>query len=180
MSVPGDITVTAEFLDPAAIARILERRQAAAVGQAAKASAEAMPVLRWTIGEEHYGTPLHKVREVAKAERITPVPGAPASLRGLVAWRGEVLNLFDPAPVLGASGDIGTDSRMIVLRSSRTRLALHVSAVTAVVPVEANVLAGFEGLTRFIDAEDGGGGFSIVSTEQLVEELLAGRHYRGG
>lgn len=179
MSWSGDIAVTADFLDSAAITRILERRQAAVAGQVAEPSAELMPVLRWTIGDEQYGTPLHEVREVADVRRVTPVPGAPATLLGVVAWRGEVLNLLDPAPVLGANSGAGKDARMIVLRS-RARVALHVSAVTAVVPVTAAVAVGFEGLTRFVDAEDGGDSFSVVSTERLLNDLLARHHFKGG
>ncbi len=180
MNRPGDVPVTAEFLDSSAIAVILERRQAAASGPAIVTGEKHVAVLRWSIGEEQYATPLDDIREVGAVPRITSIPGAPVALRGVVAWRGEILNLLDPAPLLGSTGAIGGEGKMVILRSAQVRVALHVSTVSAAVLVPASAVSAAEGLTRFVEAEDGGPGFAIVATDRLVDAFLArGRHNEG-
>jgi purine-binding chemotaxis protein CheW len=180
MSASGDVAITAEFLDSAAIARILARREAAADSRLVETEQVLVPVLRWTIGDEQYAIPLRDVREVSETRQITRLPGAPAALRGVTAWRGEVLNLADPAPVLGASGDAEAGTKMLVLRTVRARLALQVTQVVGVASVLPALLDDFEGLTRFVEGEDGDDGFAIVATERLVSELLVRGHQNKG
>lgn len=71
------------------------------------------------IGEQAYGLHITSVREVEKAGRVTPVPGAPPMIHGLINLHGEILPLIDPRPLLalpareGASGGY-----LVVVRNS--------------------------------------------------------------
>ncbi|MBA3975636.1 MAG: hypothetical protein C0504_15625 [Candidatus Solibacter sp.] len=62
------------------------------------------------LGGQSYGLHITCVREVERAGRVTPVPGAPPMIRGLINLHGEILPLIDPRPLLalppreGASG----------------------------------------------------------------------------
>ena len=52
--------------------------------------------LSFELGDELYAVPIGKVREiVGGAPRITPIPNAPAFLKGLISLRGDVLPLED-------------------------------------------------------------------------------------
>lgn len=53
------------------------------------------------IGADRYGIELTDVREVVPAPRLTPVPGAPAAVLGVVNLRGEVVPVLDTARLLG-------------------------------------------------------------------------------
>lgn len=52
--------------------------------------------LSFELGDELYAVPIGKVREIiGGAPRLTPIPNAPAFLKGLISLRGEVLPLVD-------------------------------------------------------------------------------------
>jgi purine-binding chemotaxis protein CheW len=53
------------------------------------------------IGEDRYGIELTDVREVVPEPLLTPVPGAPAAVLGVVNLRGEVVPVLDTARLLG-------------------------------------------------------------------------------
>jgi chemotaxis signal transduction protein len=53
------------------------------------------------IGEDRYGIELTDVREVVPEPLLTPVPGAPAAVLGVVNLRGEVVPVLDTAQLLG-------------------------------------------------------------------------------
>jgi purine-binding chemotaxis protein CheW len=53
------------------------------------------------IGEDRYGIELTDVREVVPEPRLTPVPGAPPAVLGVVNLRGEVVPVLDTAQLLG-------------------------------------------------------------------------------
>ena len=53
------------------------------------------------LGEEGFGIPLDQVREIAPADRITPVPQAPPAVRGLLNLRGQPITVLDVARLFG-------------------------------------------------------------------------------
>lgn len=179
MSVAGDLPVRADFLDEAAIARLLARRQAI-YGEAGAAAAEQRAdLLLWRLGAELYASPLADVRAVAPLPRITPIPGAPPGLLGLVSRRGIIHNLFDPAAVLGGAGDgDAAAGQMVVLRHDRPCLALRVSDLVGTVAMPAGGDAP-AGLACFL-APPEGEHFALVSTPLLIERLLARHRPREG
>lgn len=170
----GDVPVRAEFLSEAEVAALLRRRQAAYARVEEQDTRETRLVLRWWLGAEPYASPLEDVRAVATLPSVTRVPGAPAQLAGVVSRGGVILNLFDPAPMLGAKTEpAGAAARMLVLRRERPLIAIRVSTVAGVEPVDA-AQATLDGLTRFVSGPDGVG-FTLVSTPLLVERLIARR-----
>ena len=60
-----------------------------------------MQVIVLPIGEGRYGIELTDVREVVPDPRLTPVPGAPPAVLGVVNLRGEVVPVLDTAQLLG-------------------------------------------------------------------------------
>lgn len=58
-------------------------------------------LLVFRAGGESYALPMESVREVECVGRVTPVPGAPGFIRGLVNLRGEILPLLDLAALVG-------------------------------------------------------------------------------
>jgi purine-binding chemotaxis protein CheW len=52
-------------------------------------------VLVFRLGADRYGVPVSSVREVLPEARIALVPGAPASVAGLIQVRGEIRPVYD-------------------------------------------------------------------------------------
>jgi purine-binding chemotaxis protein CheW len=63
--------------------------------QADAGSTGGEPVLVFRLGADRYGIPVSSVREVLPEARIAPVPGAPATVAGLIQVRGEIRPVYD-------------------------------------------------------------------------------------
>jgi purine-binding chemotaxis protein CheW len=53
------------------------------------------------VGADRYGIELTDVREVVPEPQLTPVPGAPSTVLGVVNLRGNVVPVLDTAGLLG-------------------------------------------------------------------------------
>jgi len=96
----------------------------------------ALELLAVDIAGERIALPLEAIVHVHRATEVTPVPGAPARVVGLVAWRGRVLTVVDLAE-RGGNVEIGEQSRVLVLGERRAAFGLLVDAVDDVVSVDA-------------------------------------------
>lgn len=102
-------------------------------------------LLVFRVGREYYGLPIESVREVERVPRVTPVPGAPRFLRGLVNLRGEILPLVDMRLVMGATVEEGqVPNRLIVAQWDKGEppVALLVDELNGLAPVGDEPRAG--------------------------------------
>lgn len=96
--------------------------------------------VRVRAGGEHYALPVEGVREIAKRDQITPVPGAPAGVLGVWNLRGDVIAAVDLAAVLGlGAGAESGDNRIVVAEHGELRAGLAVEAVVEVGPLPAAI-----------------------------------------
>lgn len=64
-----------------------------------------------------YGIEVLHVREVSTPLLLTPVPQAPAAVRGLVNLRSRIFLVLDPRPLLGMpAAPSGESSRLVILK----------------------------------------------------------------
>ena len=117
--------------DQAETARILnERARAAAAPPAVRPSDERIEVVEFTLGSESYAVETRYVREVRQLKALTPLPGAPPFLVGVISLRGEILPVLDlrsyfEMPMIGLS----EVNRLVVLGEVRPELALLADSV---------------------------------------------------
>jgi len=72
--------------------------------------------LTFFLGEEEYGVPVLEVREIVGVLPITPLPGADASVMGVVNLRGSVISVIDLRARLGfESSPISEESCVVVI-----------------------------------------------------------------
>ncbi|NLG60860.1 MAG: chemotaxis protein CheW [Candidatus Cloacimonetes bacterium] len=86
-------------------------------------------VLRFDVGDLRCAVPLSHVREVQRAVAVTPLPGAPEIVDGVIDVRGEVVPVIDlgrrfglPRRPLRASQSmvlVWTGERLVALRADR-------------------------------------------------------------
>lgn len=72
-----------------------ERARALAREREAEAPNDALQVIEFVVAEERYAIELHYVREVQPLKDLTPLPGAPPFVLGIVNIRGLVLSVID-------------------------------------------------------------------------------------
>jgi purine-binding chemotaxis protein CheW len=90
--------------------------------------------VRVRAGGEHYALPVEGVREIARRDRITPVPGAPDTVLGVWNLRGDVIAAVDLATMLGLGLAAGAEEegRIVVAEEGGLRAGLAVEAVIGV------------------------------------------------
>jgi len=106
-------------------------------------------LLVFRLGTERYALPTSKVREIARPTRITPVPGTPAELPGIVSHHGTLLPVVDARPLLGLAFEPATrTSRLIALQCGDIELALVADEVFDLIALP---LSAFEALPSGLD-----------------------------
>ena len=119
----------------------LERRAVALAEQPAPESARLLRFLVFRVGSETYGLPVDVVREIVSGAAPTPVPGAPASVRGVISLRGEIVSVIDPGVRLGLAGVAGPRPVLAVVRCDDVSTALAVDAIADIVEVPEDAIA---------------------------------------
>jgi len=87
-----------------------------------------------TVDTTPYAIPVERVREIVRMRAITPMPRVPAPVLGVIALRGEVIQVLDLRRRLGLPPAEPTrTTRIVVLHGEDGRVAgLRVDAVTEV------------------------------------------------
>lgn len=165
--------IVAEGMDADAVAQVLRARQRAVAGERITRDRPTETLLAFTLGGVAHGLPIAQVRAVAMVPKVTRVPQGPAALLGLVAWRGAVVNLFDPAAPLAR--EVATAGAMIVLRHDAPRIALAVDALLGVVELPRD--DAVPTLARLVEGD--GERLTRIDPALLIELLLPSRLQEG-
>jgi purine-binding chemotaxis protein CheW len=105
------------------------------------------------LDQDVYALPSSSVREVARCRTITPVPGAPAALPGILNQRGTILAVVDPRLILGlAQAPLSRASRLVIIAHDDLEMALIVDGVLDLVTVPTGSI---EPLSSVADAGRG-------------------------
>jgi chemotaxis signal transduction protein/SRSO17 transposase len=90
------------------------------------------------VGDESYGIPVQRVREIIRVPPITRVPNGPAFLEGVINLRGQVIPVMDLRKHLGmTTSDQTRRSRVVVSELGQHTVGLMVDGVSQVVMVAA-------------------------------------------
>lgn len=136
-------------LDEAERALALERelsaeRRRAVLAERARALGAARPapahdvedVVAFVVGGERFGVPTARVDQVLDLRELSPLPGAPPELAGMIPARSRVVPVLDPRPLLGLSGGGLNDlTQAIVCADAGAPFALAVERVEGRVEV---------------------------------------------
>ncbi len=101
------------------------------------ADASGDPVLQWVtfqLGSETYGINVLQVREVLRVTDITPVPGSPEYVLGIINLRGNVVTVIDSRSCFGLPDKEHDDlSRIVIVEVSGQIVGILVDSVAEVV-----------------------------------------------
>jgi purine-binding chemotaxis protein CheW len=80
------------------------------------------------------GIPIRQVEEISRYCSVTPVPGAPESVCGVMSLRGEVVTVLDLRTVLGlGKTERSRQTRNVIVHAGGERIGLLVDRVADVV-----------------------------------------------
>jgi purine-binding chemotaxis protein CheW len=129
---------------------LVERaRRLALAAEREEAALDALEVLPFRLGREHYAIETRYAREVVRLTGFTSVPSTENFLLGVANLRGEIVPIFDLMRFFGfASQGLLDRSRVIVVGAAEVEFGIIADSVEAVsrLPVGALVAdAAFEG-----------------------------------
>lgn len=130
--------------EAAATARVL-RERAVALARAPQpdvAPGGQLELLEFKLANERYALETRHVVEVHPLRDLTPLPGTPPFVRGIVNLRGRILPVFDLKKFFGLPEQGVTDlHRIIVVRGNGLELGLLADVVASVRSVAVESLA---------------------------------------
>src|SRR5512138_1586538 len=86
---------------------------------AEKVEIQASQYLSFTIAGTDYGLPILVVKEILQYEELTRVPGTPASIRGVLNVRGQVIPVIDLAVKFGRGESVPTKRTCVLVVEAR-------------------------------------------------------------
>lgn len=108
------------------------------IGQAEQ---EASDLLVFAIGEGRYGVEVRVVQEVVRAVLITPLPGAPPVVEGIIDVRGQIVPVYDLRARLGLRPrGLNVHDRFILAWAGDRLVALHAERTEWLVTVAEDAL----------------------------------------
>jgi purine-binding chemotaxis protein CheW len=112
-------------------------------------------VLVFSLGEDLYGLDVVQVQEIVESPHLNFIPRAPAYFLGAINFHGQVVPILDLPRYLGMKPQ-KKDHRVIALASALGAVALAVSTIGRILPVDPESLQpahDAEGENPFVSAE---------------------------
>ncbi len=93
------------------------------------------------LASEHYAIDSMNVREIIRMQAITKIPGAPASVEGVINLRGKVTPVMDLRKRLGLEvGQESKETRIVVVEVGGQDVGLVVDGVSEVLRIPVSVI----------------------------------------
>jgi len=128
-------------MEEARLAVLKERAKALAKGGNKVKAEEGEEFLVFSAAGERFGVKAGFVREVVRVEELTPLPGVPFHVLGIVNVRGEIVPVADLHRLLGIGGGRSESvDRVLILESENLVLGLAVDGVDGMHRVDAQRL----------------------------------------
>jgi purine-binding chemotaxis protein CheW len=110
-------------------------------------------VLVFVLGAEEYGVDILKVQEIRGYEKVTPIPAAPAYLKGVVNLRGIIVPVIDLRMKFGmAEPRYDSFTVVVILRIASRVIGIVVDGVSDVVQLAANEVKAAPQLGSLVDS----------------------------
>jgi purine-binding chemotaxis protein CheW len=98
-------------------------------------------LVTFQLGREEYGVEIASVQEIIRATDITPVPGAPSHVRGVINLRGKIIPVVDLRRRFALAAVESSESqRIIVVELGEKRIGMLVDSVSQVIKVSSGVV----------------------------------------
>jgi len=98
-------------------------------------------LVTFQLGREEYGIEISSVQEIIRATDITPVPGAPEHVRGVINLRGKIIPVVDLRTRFSLPQAEASDAqRIVVVELKEKRLGMLVDSVSQVIKIPSGVV----------------------------------------
>jgi purine-binding chemotaxis protein CheW len=127
-------------IDPQSLHILAERARLLALAAADDAQSRREPIVEFTLDEARYTLPAQAVREVVPLRSLTPLPGVPPWIAGLINVRGQILTAIDIRPLLDLPIGRAPAQMLIIVAPDRGTEVALVADLVVVVERETSLL----------------------------------------
>jgi purine-binding chemotaxis protein CheW len=100
-------------------------------------------LVTFQLGREEYGIEIASVQEIIRATDITPVPGAPPHVRGVINLRGKIIPVVDLRTRFALpQAEVNDSQRIVVIELKEKRIGMLVDGVSQVIRIPVGVVEG--------------------------------------
>lgn len=124
-----------------------------------------------------FGINVMKVREIITMLPLTPLPGTPEAIMGLIELRSEVMTVIDLPMVIGHPREVGEGDRLIVCEFNGEKSVLRVDQVTEIkrisweqIDTPSDLARGMQGITNGV-VKTGDQMIILLDYERIALEL---------
>ncbi len=134
--------------------------------------------VKFSLGGENYGIRVLKVQEIQRYSEISPIPGAPSYVLGIINLRGSVISVLNTREKFGLPDyEITDDSRIVILEVGKQIIGILVDSVAEVISLQASDVdiapnVGNDETAKFIDGVSNKGGelLILLDAEKILNE----------
>ncbi len=145
-------------------------------------------LLVFTLDDRRYALPLPCVMRVLRAVEVTPLPGAPDVILGIISLQGRILPVFHTRKRFRLPGrELDIHDQLVLIRTARRTIALLVDRVADVVSCSDEAITGAESILPNLPHVRGilqldDGLILIEDAERFLslDEETSSRHGAGG
>ena len=129
-----------------------------------------MEVLEFTLGKNHYGINVAKIREILSYQPVTPIPNANPSVEGIFMPRDVMITVINLKHCLGLSDSTVTDEGLLIITNfNKLNIAFHVDEVIGIHRVSwADIIKP----DSTVNAENDGVSTGVIKLEDKLVIIL--------
>jgi len=127
-----------------------------------------LEVLEFTLGKNHYGINVAKIREILSYQPVTPIPNANPSVEGIFMPRDVMITVINLKHCLGLSDSTVTDEGLLIITNfNKLNIAFHVDEVIGIHRVSwADIIK------PTVNAENNGVSTGVIKLEDKLVIIL--------
>lgn len=129
-----------------------------------------LEVLEFTLGKNHYGINVAKIREILSYQPVTPIPNANPSVEGIFMPRDDMITVINLKHCLGLSDSTVTDEGLLIITNfNKLNIAFHVDEVIGIHRVSwADIIKP----DSTVNAENNGVSTGVIKLEDKLVIIL--------
>ncbi len=142
-----------------------------------EAGTNELEIVIFQAGPFIFGINVMKVREIITMLPLTPLPGTPEAIMGLIELRGEVMTVIDLPMVIGHPHEASEGDRLIVCEFNGEKSVLRVDQVTEIkrisweqIDTPSDLARGMQGITNGV-VKTGDQMIILLDYERIALEL---------
>lgn len=114
---------------------------------------QAMQLVDFRLGSEHFGVPIEMVREIIRKPDITTMPNAPEHMLGVCCLRGQIIPVIDLSMRFSMDEKLDDMAKVIIVEYGDSLVGIEVSDVSEVLSLNQDAITVAPAMATKVDQD---------------------------